>query len=180
MKEEYKMYFISIYFDKVSEKRISSYMKQIGKATGNTRMLDGNVPPHITISAFEAESEVIAREIFLQGAKALKSGNVQWVSIGTFLPGVIYITPVLNKYLHELSEIFYQEVSKMQGVNADYKYLPYSWLPHSTLAKRLSKEQLTTAFLVMQNHFSPFDGRVTQIGLAKTNPYTNLEVIELR
>ena len=174
------MYLISIYFDEASEKCINRYMKQIGKATGNTRMLDGNVPPHITISAFEAESEAIAREIFLQGAKALKSGNVQWVSIGTFLPGVIYITPVLNKYLHELSEIFYQEVSKMQGVNADYKYLPYSWLPHSTLAKRLSKEQLTTAFLVMQNHFSPFSGRVTRIGLAKTNPYTNLEVVELK
>ena len=26
--------------------------------------------------------------------KEVKSGNIQWVSVGTFLPGVIYITPI--------------------------------------------------------------------------------------
>lgn len=47
------MYLISIYFDEASEKCISSYMKQIGKATGNTVMLDGNVPPHITVALIQ-------------------------------------------------------------------------------------------------------------------------------
>ncbi len=173
------MYLISIYFDKASEKHISSYMKQIGKATGNTVMLDENVPPHITIAAFQAESEFVAREIFFRGANNLKSGNVKWVSVGTFLPSVIYITPILNKYLHELSEAYNKEVTEKQGVTVDHKYMPYSWLPHSTLAKRLSKEQLATAFAVMQNQFGPFCGKVTKIGLAKTNPYTDLEVINL-
>ncbi len=172
------MYLISIYFDEASEKRISSYMKQIGKATGNTAMLDGNVPPHITIAAFQAETESAARDIFLRGAKNLKSGSVQWVSIGTFLPGVIFITPILNKYLHELSEAYNREITERQGVTVDRKYMPYNWLPHSTLAKHLSKEQLTTAFQVMQKQFGPFEGMVTRIGLAKTNPYIDLEVID--
>ena len=178
-KGQRKMYLISIYFDKESEKRIRNYMREIGKVTGNTMMLDGNVPPHITVAAFEAESEDTAREIFLHGAKNVKAGEVQWVSIGTFLPGVIYITPVLNKYLQELSETFHEEVSKTQGVRVNQKYLPYHWLPHSTLAKRLSREQLVTAFMTMQNQFSPLVGKVTQIGLAKTNPYTDLEIVEL-
>lgn len=34
------MYLISIYFDEASEKRICSYMKQIGKATGRIRKLE--------------------------------------------------------------------------------------------------------------------------------------------
>lgn len=174
------MYLISIYFDEMTEKRISSYMKQIGKATGNTVMLDGNVPPHITVAAFQTESESVAREIFLRGAENLKSGSVQWVSVGTFLPNVIYIAPILNEYLHELSETYNKEITNMQKVTADRKYVPYSWLPHSTLAKRLSKEQLAVAFGVMQNQFGPFGGKVTKIGLAKTNPYTDLEVINLK
>ena len=174
------MYLISIYFDKECEKRIRSYMKQIGKATQNTVMLDGNVPPHITIAAFRAESESIARYVFGQGANALKAGSIQWVSVGAFLPSVIYITPILNKYLQELSEVFHREITKIQGVNIDHKYMPYNWLPHSTLAKRLSEEQLAAAFSTMQKQFGPFGGKVTRIGLAKTNPYTDLEVIDLR
>ena len=172
------MYLISIYFDETTEKRISSYMKQIGKATGNNAMLD--VPPHITIAAFQTEAESVAREIFLQGAQNLKPGSVQWVSVGAFLPSVIYIAPVLNEYLHELSETYNREVTNMQEVTVDRKYMPYSWLPHSTLAKRLSKEQLALAFEVMQKQFGPFSGMVTKIGLAKTNPYTDLEVINLK
>lgn len=178
-KEEYAMYLISIYFDEISEKRISGYMKQIAKATGNAAMLDGNVPPHITIAAFQAESDSVARQIFIHGANNLNSGSLQWVSIGTFLPGVIYITPVLNKYLHELSVIYGKEIEGIQSVTADYRYKPYSWLPHTTLAKQLSTEQLSKAFWVMQNYFAPFEGRVTKIGLAKTNPYVDLEVIML-
>ena len=173
------MYLISIYFDETTEKRICGYMKQIGKATGNTLMLDGNVPPHITIAAFHTEPEAVAREIFFRGAENLKEENVSWVSVGAFLPGVIYIAPVLNKYLHELSETYSKDIIKRQGVTVDYRYMPFSWLPHSTLAKRLSNKQLTTAFSVMQNHFTPFEGKVTKIGLAKTNPYTDLEIIKL-
>ena len=174
------MYLISIYFDEASEKRISGYMKQIAKATGNTTMLDGNIPPHITVAAFQAESELAARKIFFEGTSNLKSGNVHWVSVGTFLPNVIYITPVLNKYLLELSVIYEKEVEETQGVTGDYRYKPYSWLPHSTLAKQLSTEQLSKAFSVMQNQFAPFEGRVTKIGLTKTNPYIELDSITLK
>ena len=38
---------------------------------------------------------------------------------------VIYIAPILKQYLHELSEIFHKEVTKMQRVMIDHKYLPY-------------------------------------------------------
>ena len=174
------MYLISIYFDEVTEKRISSYMKQIGKATGNMLMLEGKVPPHITIAAFHAESDSTAREIFLGRRECLKAGNIQWVSVGMFLPGVIYITPILNEYLHQLSELFDKEMNDKSGVSVDCRYRPFNWLPHSTLAKHLTAEQLTTALSIMQNNFAPFEGRVTKIGLAKTNPYTDLEVIDLK
>ena len=179
IKGKNEMYLISIYFDEATEKRISRYMKQIGKVTGNTLMLDGKVPPHITIAAFHTESDTAAREIFLRRKECLKAGNVQWVSVGMFLPGVIYITPILNEYLHQLSEVFDKEMKDRSGISVDYRYKPFHWLPHSTLGKHFTAEQLTAALSVMQNNFTPFEGRVTKIGLAKTNPYMDLEVMYL-
>ena len=162
------MYLISVYFDETTEKRINGYMKQIEKATGNVLMTQGNIPPHITIAAFQTESEDDAREIFLRKKEELESGKIQWVSVGTFLPGVIYITPILNEYLHHLVETYYKEIIGREGVKIDYRYMPFSWLPHSTLAKHLSKEQLTIAFEVMQKQFAPLEGKVTKIGVIQT------------
>ncbi|MBQ8856736.1 MAG: hypothetical protein IJ024_01180 [Lachnospiraceae bacterium] len=174
------MYLISVYFDETTERRIKSYIKQIAKYTGNTAMLDGNVPPHITISAFQTESEESAKKIFQKTAGELCAGDVQWVSVGSFLRGTIYITPVLNEYLHQLSVIYNKEATSHKEVQIDKRYQPFQWLPHTTLAKCLTKEQLQCAFQIMQNQFGPFCGKVVKIGLAKTNPYNDVMVLELK
>jgi 2'-5' RNA ligase len=174
------MYLISVYFDERTENRILGYMKQIAKYTGNTEMLDGNVPPHITIAAFCTDSERKARELFQKASEKIDRGNVQWVSVGSFLPGAIYITPVLNEYLHRLSEIYNEEIKKQEEVEGNLRYQPFGWLPHTTLAKHLTKEQMKNAFETMQNQFGAFEGNVVKIGLAKTNPYTDLDIIALK
>ena len=174
------MYLISVYFDEKTDQCIRMYMKLIAKHTGNAKMLEGNVPPHITIAAFGASSEEEAKDIFLNVSQNISSGTVQWVSIGTFFPGVIYAAPVLNEYLQGLSEIYSNELMKRENLTIEKRYQPFCWFPHTTLGKHLNKEQLISAFSIMQNHFGPFSGKVTKIGLAKTNPYTNLEVINLK
>jgi 2'-5' RNA ligase len=78
------MYLISIYFDEETNSRIKTYMKSIVKATGNTAMLDGEVPPHVTIAAFRAQSERSARDIFLKGAELAAGESIQWISCGSF------------------------------------------------------------------------------------------------
>ena len=51
------MYLISLYFDEGTNKKIQLYMEQIAQRTGNMGMIDGKVPPHITLSAFDMEEE---------------------------------------------------------------------------------------------------------------------------
>lgn len=46
------MYLISLYFDEGTNKKIQLYMEQIAQRAGNMAMIDGKVPPHITLSAF--------------------------------------------------------------------------------------------------------------------------------
>lgn len=174
------MYLISIYFDDVTDLRIRDYMKQIAKRTGNEEMMKGNVPPHITVAAFHAPSEENAREVFEKITERVSSGSVQWVTVGTFMPHVIYIAPVVNEYLHQLSVINIEELNKQENVLTEKRYQPFAWYPHTTLAKKLTKKQLLQAVEVLQNQFGPFSGKVTKIGLALTNPYCNLAVYELK
>ena len=47
------MYLVSIYFDEKTTSRIQGYITQVAKRSGNPFMIEKNVPPHLTISAFE-------------------------------------------------------------------------------------------------------------------------------
>ena len=51
------MYLVSVYFDKTAVHILQRYINKIAEKTGNSFMVDNNVPPHMTISAIEARSE---------------------------------------------------------------------------------------------------------------------------
>lgn len=169
------MYLVSIYFDEETNKTINRYIQQVAKQTGNTFMLDGKVPPHITISAFESLNEEMVLKVLEQSVETMESGQLQWVSIGTFLPHVIFLQPVLNRYLHQLQEQVYETIQAVGDSKISAMYQPFQWLAHTTIGKTLTREQMQAAFVVLQNSFVPFEGRVIKIGLAKTNPYTEIE-----
>ena len=173
------MYLISIYFDDETDRRIRKYMEQAAKRSGNTYMIDAKVPPHITISAFEARQEEAAVQMLKQAADGMKSGAVMWVSAGAFFPGVIYLAPVLNAYLQELSEKIYEGLEGLEEVRISPMYRPLQWMPHTTIAKKLKKEEMSKVFQVMQEQFGVFTGQVTKIGLARTNPYEDMIYVEL-
>ena len=53
-------------------------------------------------------------------------------------------------------------------------YLPFSWMPHITIAKKLSRDELLLGFQELEKNFSTFNGEVIKIGLSKTNPYEEI------
>ena len=173
------MYLVSIYFDEKADQRIRGMIKQVAEKTGNSFMLDGNVPPHITVSAFETNDEDTAVCVLKKVANSLQRGEIQWASVGQFFPYVIYAAPVLNQYLHEMSARVYGELSQCEGIKVSPYYRPFQWLPHTTIGKKLSKEEMQVAFQVLQNSFGMFSGQVIRIGLAKTNPYQEIINFEL-
>lgn len=173
------MYLVSIYFDEKTNKRIKQLIQKTAEKTGNTFMVDGNVPPHITISAFESKQEYEVIKNLEVCATRFEQGNLQWVSVGAFLPHVLYITPVLNEYLHSMAVDVFEVLNKLDDTLIRKCYQPFEWLPHTTIGKTLAKEQLQEAFAVLQEQFAVFEGTVTHIGLAKTNPYTELALFEL-
>ena len=173
------MYLISVYFDEKTNIQINNYIRAVAKSTSNTFMLDNNVPPHITIATFETRNENKAIEVFDEIVKNVQCGEINWVTHGIFGHSVIYIAPVLNEYLHNLSVIVNEGLKQQEELRLDSKYQPFNWLPHTTIGKTLTKEQQLIAFKTMQNNFGIFNSTVTSIGLAKTNPFENLSMLIL-
>lgn len=168
------MYLVSVYFDDATNKRIQGYIDQIAKRTGNTFMLDGKVPPHLTVAAFETNNpkQVLIR--LEDVMKPMKKGEIQWASVGSFLPHVVYLAPVLNQYLHQMNEAICEELIQCEGVQVSRYYQPFQWMPHTTVGKKMTTEELQVAFGVLQESFGMFGGQVVKIGVAKTNPYQDL------
>ncbi len=166
---------ISIYFDEKSDNQIRNYINAVANATGNYFMTENNVPPHITISAFESRNEHAAREAFCEIIKDFSEGSINWVTVGSFGQSVIYVAPVLNEYLHNLSVKAYEVLRGKSDLKIDKKYQPFNWLPHATIGKTLTIEQQIKAFDTLQRHFVVSESKVTKIGLARTNPFYNFE-----
>lgn len=174
------MYLVSIYFDEKTNKNIQNLIDKTACKTGNNFMIEGKVPPHITVSAFETKQEEKVLGRLRAVAKDLSQNNLRWVSVGTFLPNVIYLAPVLNEYLLNMAQNIYEKMESVDETIMSPFYRPFQWVPHTTIGKLLTKEQMREAFEVLQEQFVPFEGTVTKIGLAKTNPYTELALFELQ
>lgn len=174
------MYLITAYFDEKATRQLERYLNRIAEKTGNDFMAKHNVPPHLTITSIEARSERVLQEPFqlLQGQ--LSSGKIKFVSIGQLLPYVFYTTPVLNDYLQQLSRSVYDVFEKIPETNISKYYRPGSWLPHVTLGKTLTKEQMRGAFEGMQEYFQPFEAKIIALGLSKVNPHEDVVRFSLK
>ena len=173
------MYLISVYFDKKTEDRIQSYINDVANLCGNVFMVNNNVPPHMTISAFETREEERVVEMLDYAMSNIKKNKMEWVTVGAF-PTVIFIQPVLNEYLHNLSCMIYDRIVSIPNTKINKFYKPFNWLPHATIAKQLSEEEMRKAFEVLQKSFGMFEGEIVRIELAKKNPYRVIKSWELK
>lgn len=174
------MYLVSIYFDEKTNQRLKEYIEQVAKKTGNTFMIDGNVPPHITVGAFESKVSKEELAAVLQPVfENICSGKVQLVSVGTFQTSSIFLSAVYNEYLHEMCKSVCGALENVDNTVIRRNYQPFQWFPHVTIGKTLSKEQQLLAFEELQKSFGLVEAKVVRAGLSKTNPYMDICILEL-
>lgn len=162
------MYLISLYFDEKTNQIIQSCMKCAADASGNTDMLDHEVPPHITLSVFESratETELVEKldELFLNG----KTCEIMWVSVAAFFPRVLYLVPVLGRDLHELTLHIYEAIEGWRETHVQEYYRPFNCQPHTTVARKMTQEEMRKAFEGLQRSFVPFRGKAVRVGLSE-------------
>lgn len=157
------MYLISLYFDKQTEKRIQYLIERVAKVSGNRYLLEHQIPPHLTVGMVSEVDNL--EQIQLTG------GKVQFVSIGMFKTNTIFLQPVLNEYLYHIST----QIQQVEGS----RYQMFHWIPHVTIGKRFTREEQLAAVALLQKEFGIFEGTVTRIGLAKTQPYEDIYLRDL-
>ena len=173
------MYLVSLYFDDKTTIKIQNLINKVAEKSNNKFMIDNNVPPHITIGAFETNNENEVIKILDKKLKDFKSGEIIFASIGVFKSSVIFLSPVLNEYLHNLSVNIYEDLKDIDNTIISKYYMPFQWMPHTTIAKKLNNEELFLAFQELEKNFNIFNGSVTKIGLSKTNPYEDIKLWDL-
>lgn len=174
------MYLISAYFDDQSNKVLNRFIKQIAEKTENRFMVSHHVPPHMTISQIEARSEDVLIPHFYKLQDDLCKGSIEIASVGMMMPYVIYAMPVFNQYLQDLSMDVNRTFNLINEIKISKYYKPMSWIPHITLGKTLTKEQMLGAVSILQDGFVPMTAEITEIGLARVNPHEDIVRFRLK
>ncbi len=175
------MYLVSLYFDEKTNQRLEKYIQQVAKRTGNIFMTEGNVPPHITVGAFESKLPQDELVRILQPVFAdLYSDLVHLVSVGTFQTSSIYLSAVYSAYLHEVCKSVNEVLENVENTVLRKNYQPFNWLPHVTIGKTLTKEQQRAAFAELQESFGMIEAKAVDVGLSRTNPYRDILRVPLR
>ncbi len=173
------MYLISLYFDNHTHSTIQNHINKLSSLTNNTFMKDHNVPPHLTLLAFDTKyiHEVIP--ILDNYFKSMSCFDIQYMSAGMF-PGVIYLSAILNYNLHNHLTSLYEKLKDVDCTSFNPKYLPFQYMPHTTIAKTLDENQMLIASQYIASNFFKIKGKVLKIALSKTNPYEDLIVYNLK
>lgn len=170
-------YAISLHFPPDVNQMISSAVKSIAVATGNSFILEKNIPPHITLGAFHAskndESKLIS--IVEEFSKNQKTGAIQFKEIGNFKKKVLFLKPEKNAFLSQInSELHLLMLSEFEKAENGY-YLPENWLPHTTLATRLNQNLFGKAFRIAEQIRLPLETCANEIAVYKCSPFKELK-----
>lgn len=174
------MYLISLYFDSDNTKIMNDYVKIIQNKTKNNYMINRKIPVHLTIATVHDQDEKILMNQLDHIIKNTFTGYIDVVSIGTFSKNTIYLIPVLNKYLQELSKQINDVIDLLDNNRENNRYRPYHWLPHITIARRLNEKELNIAFDNLNKIFQPLHVKIIAIALSKNQPYQDIYIWKLK
>lgn len=169
-------YYISLYFDKDTDDWLSSLINQAAQKSHDSIVKD--IPPHITVAMLKAQDSDILCQKIDTIINEFSAQEITIAGIGLFQTKVVYLQPVLNWYLHNISvrinNTFLQERQK------DNKYMPYNWIPHISIAKRLTDTQQLDVVKLLQKEKFPRQAKICCIGLERAKPYKSIKMWALQ
>ncbi|MFW0782454.1 2'-5' RNA ligase family protein [Rossellomorea marisflavi] len=131
-------------WDELKEKGISAYASQVRDRR-----------PHITLGDFPELDPVRFSEDFVHHYCDHSPIEIRLSSIGSFIrTGILYYSPVLSEELAALHRDFHRQFLLPDG-NESSLYRPGSWIPHCTIANRLSTDEQLKAFQLVKDREIP-------------------------
>ena len=147
-----KMFHLALYFDEKANQKFSFLNKKVEK------------------KFIEHANQLFEKE---------SSQELYFVSLGCFQKSTLYLLPVYNEFLNQLILKIYQTFDEYVSISQKNRYLPYHFVPHVSISRKLNEQQTNQAFKILNHYFEPFYGKVIQVALVKTNPYQEIKIWNL-
>jgi len=171
-------YAIVLYFDEDTEAKLNNLIEELACDKTNTYMIDNRIPPHITLSLFSSSDIARIENVIDMHIRDFSQFSIIWTSLGTFIPHVLFAAPVVSEQIMNANKTVNRFIKPI-AEHMDRYYQPGNWVPHTTLATKLTLESLSYAFEVAARKFMPLCGYANRIVLAECNPYKELRVWRL-
>lgn len=160
------MYAFVGFFDHKTEQNLRNLWKQLSQhGISHYSEESQHRRPHITIADYDHpdKNKFIALMDEFYGTKP--QVEVTFNGLGTFLgSGTLFISPTVSTTLSDFHE-GHHDAFKHDNKDPNSFYLPGKWVPHCTIANRLSHEKLVEAFDYCSNNLSMSDTRITEVAL---------------
>lgn len=164
------MYGVIALFDDKTEKVIKEIWKDLKeKSISNYAYEVENRRPHITLASYTH----IDKKTFMKQMDELyenkKDINITFSSIGSFLKsGTLFFSPIVTKELFEFHTNHHLSFNQYSD-NPNSLYLPKSWIPHCTIANRLSPDKLLEAFNYCINRNDIISGKIKEVAIIEVS-----------
>ena len=172
-------YAVVLYFDKETESYFRDIIVSIAESEVSNYMIDSNVIPHITIADFHTENIDNVIDALEKSIYDFKLGDVIWASLSSFVPHVLFAAPVMNEYLLDTCVTINRIIKPLAPHCGNGQYLPFQWVPHTTLASRLDSKSLSMAFNIALQRFSAIKGKCNRISLLQCSPVQEIKTWDL-
>lgn len=140
----------------MSDSGISNYANEIE-----------NRKPHITVADYSDLEEAHYKELFEQYYESAPRMCLTFSMFGTFIKsGALFLSPNPTRELIEL-HFNHHDHFKQYSIYSNSMYHPERWIPHCTIANRLSDQKLLEAFQYSMNRLEMIQAEVQEISFIK-------------
>ncbi|WP_433750828.1 2'-5' RNA ligase family protein [Falsibacillus pallidus] len=133
--------------------------------------------PHITIASYNhLDVDKFISQINAK-YKSQPAIDIKLSTLGSFLnSGTLFLAPTITRDLNEFHSKHHTHFQVFND-NPNSIYLPNHWIPHCTLANRLSPQKLTEAFSFCSKLCSERHGKITEIALIDVSVKSKAPII---
>lgn len=162
------MYGVLACFDNETEKYFKNLWQQL--VDNNISYYSEEVKdrrPHITIADYNKLDEKKFIEDMDKFYNSKPKIQVTLSVLGTFLnSGTLFIAPALSKELLNFHNRYHECFEQYNDEPSSF-YLPDKWIPHCTIANRLSQEKLLGAFNYCSQKIGVIKAQISELSLIK-------------
>lgn len=174
-----KKYAVEFVFDEASQIKINKIRKLLSFSGVHDEAVKLN---HISIADFETDDLSELKVKVKEFASTIKKFKICLATVGTFMTkeNVLFLQPIMTDELMELHKKFLDSMKDFNGKANEY-YNHNKWVPHCTIAIRLSDEELLKGFEVLKSiTFLPIEVTIDKIEILNyPSPYIQEYLIDI-